>query len=191
MLARTKEASLNKLLASLVTLTASLGHAAAAEAPAVNPVEAVVDYGAAVPDEAAFDAFLAALDASSHARIRLTLTIRADNGVAGAEDQRFRLARRDATPPAAAEACGSGGTLGFIDNIATRFDLTLRHPAHEHAIVHLVLGDKLTFPDQTLVCLLEGYTEDGFTPLRISGTFWVEKAEIPTAYYYLLTPAGE
>ncbi len=160
---------------------------------AIPDLEVTIDYAVTGEDNAAFDALLAVLDANSRARLHLNLTLVPDPALQRAEDQRFLLSRYqgDDAPAGTAEYCGSGQHLGFIFNLQSRYELALRHPAHEHAIVDILVGDKLGFPDQTLVCLLDGYTQNDLTPLRLSGTFWVEKAEIPTAYYYLLTPVAD
>ena len=87
-------------------------------------------------------------------------------------------------------ACGVESELGFIDNVTDSYRITFQPPYSNHALYDVVIGNRLTFPEQSLLCSTENYTSQESTPLRISGYFYVDRTDVPTAYTYLLIPVN-
>ncbi|MFK8035132.1 MAG: hypothetical protein AB8B94_13395 [Hyphomicrobiales bacterium] len=86
--------------------------------------------------------------------------------------------------------CGNGN-YGLIDNLTTNFVLSFTHPENFHFPSTINIGDRRTFPFQSVYCGIENYTSLAYTSLKLSGTFVVFVAQIPTANQIVLFPYND
>lgn len=164
----------------------TLGSVSAHELPAtVETISAVLDFTDSKAKTA--DAFFIQLENNAGKVIELDLTIipnqEADNlgyalhaeGMAAKKDQII---------------CGDGN-YGLIDNQTTNFELSFNHTLNSHSPTRINIGDRRIFPFQTVYCGIENYTSLTYTGLKISGTFVVFVAQIPTANQIVLFPYND
>ncbi|UTW44502.1 hypothetical protein KFE80_08850 [bacterium SCSIO 12696] len=83
--------------------------------------------------------------------------------------------------------CGSG-VFGVQNNLHRMIRLTFQHPLHYHSPIDIYIGDRIKFPQSSVICSSEQYTSQARTPVHIKGYFFVEVAEVPTANQFVLYP---
>ena len=147
----------------------------------------VLDFSDAANAEEKADGLFDALKAHEHQIVFLDLTINSEKGE-DATEAGYQIETE--TEGDAAILCGIEGMLGLIDNVDKTVTVTTKHPAHHHANLTVLVGDRLRFPNQHIACSDAQYTEHALTALRIVGYYAVQWTGVPTAREFRLTPAN-
>lgn len=102
----------------------------------------------------------------------------------------YTVVRLDKKKPADDATCGKNPTSGYghMNGPKGLFRVAFQHPKHSHNPVYIVVGNRIDYPYQELICSVEGYTERAVAPLIIRGLYRIYAAEIPTAVQYELYP---
>lgn len=132
----------------------------------------------------AADAFFKQLESNAGKVVQLTLEIIPNQQ---SDDLGYSLSPERDASQSGMIVCGDGN-YGLIDNQNSGFELSFNHPENKHSPTKINIGDRRSFPFQTVYCGIEDYTSAAFTSLKVSGEFVVFFAEIPTANQIVLFP---
>lgn len=164
----------------------ALGMVSAHELPTtVKTISAVLDFAHSNSNTA--DNFFNELEDNAGKVVKLDLELIPNQG---AEDLGYALYAEGMATKEDQIICGSGN-YGLIDNLTTNFELSFTHPENFHSPSTINIGDRRTFPFQSVYCGMENYTSQTYTSLKLSGTFVVFVAQIPTANQIVLFPYND
>lgn len=136
------------------------------------------------PDSQAADALFTQLESNAGRIVQLDLEIKPRQQV---DDIGYALISEQAGSANNEFICGDGN-YGFIDNKKAGLTLSFHHPENFHSPTTINIGDRYSFPFQSVHCGIESYTSKAFTSLKVSGAFVIFSADIPTATEIVLFP---
>ncbi|MEP0519550.1 MAG: hypothetical protein ABJO09_05195 [Hyphomicrobiales bacterium] len=173
-----------RILICTALLSCFAVNTATAHGPAV-PAETVFGIlNFSKPDAHAADEFFTQLETNTGKVIQLNLEIIPRQG---GDDVGYELLSKQLETGENSIICGNG-RYGLVDNEGSGFTLTFNHPQNFHSPTKINIGDRHSFPFQSVHCGIENYTSQTYTNLEVSGTFLVFSAEIPTAMEIVLFP---
>lgn len=156
----------------------------AAPAMAEPPVSVVATLDYAKPDEAAAETLFSQLGEADGKAVHLRLRI-VPGQTEGSTGYSLTAASTGADTSV---TCGRDGFMGVVDNGKTGYELNLGHPTNYHTQLTVSIGDRRSFPFNSVICDITGYTDNAYTPLKIDGTFVVAVGAIPTQTQIRLFP---
>lgn len=145
-------------------------------------ITAILDYSK--PNADAADAFFSQLEKNSEKLVKLELEIVPRQT---SDESGYSLSAANGNSEAETLLCGDGH-YGLVDNQITQYELTFNHPENFHSPTTINIGDRRSFPFQTVYCGIENYTEFTYTSVKVTGEFVVFSAGIPTAVQIVLFP---
>ncbi len=168
----------------LYCLSAAAGFCWVAPAMAEPPVSVVAALDYAKPDVRAAETLFSTLANADGKAVHLRLEI-----VPGqAEGSAGYSLMASSGGADGSVTCGRDGFMGVVDNGKTEYELNLGHPANHHTQLTISIGDRRSFPFNSIICDIAGYTENTYTPLKLDGNFVVAIGAIPTQTQIQLFP---